>query len=66
MDTFRPSFSFWPPPAFLGGSSEGLTAWIGRRDAAEDQKLEQQRLEHVRQIVEDHHDRHARTIYPVR
>jgi hypothetical protein len=70
MDTFRPSFSFWPPPEFLGDSSEGLTAWIGRRDRAEDRKedrkLEQQRLELIRQIVEDHHDNHARTIYPVR
>jgi hypothetical protein len=37
-----------------------------RRDAAVEQRLEQQRLENVRQIVEDHHDRHARTIYPVR
>ena len=66
MDTFRPSFSFWPPPAFLGDSNEGLTARIGRRDGAVDQKLERQRLEQIRRIIEDHHDSHARTIDPLR
>ena len=66
MVKFRPSFSFWPPPRFLGGSQDGLTAWIGQRNDTIDRKVEQLRLAHIQQIVEAHHDRYARTIYPVR
>jgi hypothetical protein len=66
MVTFRPSFPFWPRPAFLGDSNKGLSAWIARRDGAVDRTPGQQRLEHIRQIIENHHDSHAQTIYPLR
>lgn len=65
MAKFLPSFSFWPPPRFLGESQDGLTAWIARRDAAIDRKVEQLRLSRIHEIVEVHHDRHARTIHTV-
>ena len=66
MVKFRPSFSFWPPPQFLGESKGGLTAWLTRRDANIDPKVEQLRIDQIREIVEEHHDRHARTIHPLR
>jgi hypothetical protein len=33
MGKFQPSFSFWPPPQFLGDSKGGLNSWLDRRDA---------------------------------
>jgi hypothetical protein len=63
---FQPDFSFWPPPQFLGDSPDGLTAWMVRRDANEDRTLEQLRVDAVKQIIDAHHDRHARTIGPRR
>jgi hypothetical protein len=66
MRIFQPAFSFWPPPQFLGDSPGGLTAWMARRDAIEHQRLEQLRVDVVKQIIDVHHDRHARTIGPRR
>jgi hypothetical protein len=66
MLTFQPAFAFWPRPRFLGISSQGLTAWIPHRNTVADEKVEQSGPETIKRIVEDHHDRHARTIFSSR
>jgi hypothetical protein len=63
MLTFQPAFSFWPRPQFLGSSNDGFTAWIERRATIGDQNVEQSGSHTIKRIVEDHHDRHARTIF---
>jgi hypothetical protein len=62
MLPFQPSFSFWPRPQFLGESSSGFASWIARRDAAPNLEGTQQRARSIKGIVEDHHDRHSRTL----
>ena len=66
MRIFQPAFAFWPPPQFLGDSPDGLTAWMAQRDAIEDPAREHLRVDVVKQIIDAHHDRHARTIRPRR
>ena len=66
MRMFEPAFAFWPKPQFLGDSPNGLSAWIVRRDTVEDRRLEQLRTDVVKQIIDAHHDRHARIIEPRR
>ena len=66
MRMFEPAFGLWPKPQFLGGSPDGLSAWIVQRDTIEDLRLEQLRTDMVKHIIDTHHDRHARVIEPRR
>ena len=66
MHTFRPSFAYWPPPQFLGDSPLGFAEWIVARDskAAELQKAASAHA--INRLIDEHHDRYARTIVPRR
>jgi hypothetical protein len=63
MPRFQPSFSFWPRPQFLGGSKDGLEAWLIERDAVVADPDNQLREDTIRQIIDEHHDRNSRTIH---
>ena len=65
MVKYQPPFSFWPPPNLFRETTE-VTAWVGLRDDALYQTLQQVRSAAVKRIVDAHHDRNARTIYPSR
>ncbi len=62
MPRFQPSFSLWPRPQFLGESSSGFASWIARRNQAPNVEDSQQKARLIEGIIEEHHDRHSRTI----
>jgi hypothetical protein len=59
---FQPSFSFWPPPQFLGDSPVGLAAWLTHREVGMNERLEGRRARAIRQIIDNHHDKNGRTL----
>ena len=66
MLRFQPSFSFWPPPEFLGDSRHGLAAWIIDREALLDPMNDSNRAAAIRRIIDSHHDENGQTIEPPR
>jgi hypothetical protein len=64
MVRFQPSFSFWPPPQFLGESRHGFAAWIVDRDASLHDKLDVARDMAIQRIIDNHRD--GQTIEPTK
>jgi hypothetical protein len=46
----------------LGASRNSLAAWLSRRERQMEETVDTWPTDSIRQIVEDHHERHARTI----
>ena len=61
MVRFQPSFSFWPPPQFLGESHQGLAAWIVDRNASLHDKHDDARDTAIQRIIDNHHDKNGQT-----
>lgn len=62
MPKFQPSFSLWPTPRFRGDEYSGFFSWIGRQQHLPNLAGGRAQADTVKQMVEDHHDRHARTV----
>jgi hypothetical protein len=66
MIRFKPSFSLWPRPQFLGESRQGLAAWIIGRDASLHDKHDVARDKAIQRIIDNHHDENGQTIEPAK
>jgi hypothetical protein len=66
MPRFQPSFALWPRPQFLGESRDGFAAWILRRHRTPGHTCATAAVASITQMIEDHHDRGARTISAAR
>jgi hypothetical protein len=64
MVKFQPSFSFWPPPRFLGESRHGFAAWIVDRDRSLHDKHDVARDTTIQRIIDNHRD--GQTIEPTK
>jgi hypothetical protein len=64
MVKFQPSFSFWPPPRFLGESRHGFAAWIVDRDRSLRDKHDVARDTTIQRIIDNHRD--GQTIEPTK
>ena len=56
MVKFQPSFSFWPPPRFLGESRDGFATWIVDRHASLHDKHDVARETAIQRIIDNHRD----------
>lgn len=62
MLRLHPAISDRPRPLLLGPSNVGSNVWTESRDTVASPTIDDPAPETIKQIVEDHHDRHARTI----